>query len=392
MTIVSATPVRLTRKIGASAGTPGELVEIFRPLKMITLKLTPGCNLSCTYCNVDAASPSTPRMSIETYRRIVDLLVDNSVHDTLTLEFHGGEPLLLGQDWFREAVGYARQRAAETGRTIHHPVATNGTMLTEARLAMIEELGLLVRVSIDGPPDINDRRRGGGKAVAAGIERLLDRGMDTTARVVISPDNAHEMDRVVEFLAELGVREFAINFLQPQGRGVDDDQLSADDMTHAMTTICEHMVTHGVFENAGLRYVLRHVAGRDRPAKLSCWENQCQAGRTFVGIDHLGDIHACPTDVEHHVIGNIWSAPDLRHRQRVLDRLHIKDAWFARCRGCEAAEICDQSCPTSDFNSDLFREVSCAFTKQFHGWLVDNPDRVSAICEAAVEAGHFVRS
>ena len=99
---MTSTPVRLTRR---TTDTPAELVDIFRPLKMITLKLTPGCNLSCSYCNVDAASPSTPRMSIETYRRIIDLLVEHTVHDDLTVEFHGGEPLLLGEDWFREAVG-----------------------------------------------------------------------------------------------------------------------------------------------------------------------------------------------------------------------------------------------------------------------------------------------
>jgi uncharacterized protein len=357
---------------------------------MITLKLTPGCNLQCTYCNVDAASPSTPRMSIETYRRIVDLLVDHSVHETLTIEFHGGEPLLLSEDWFREAVGYAQHRAAETGRTIYHPIATNGTMLTDSRLSMIEELGLSVRVSIDGPPEINDRRRGGGKAVAAGIRRLHDRGLRTTARVVISPDNAHEMDKVIEFLDELGVEEFAINFLQPQGRGISDDQLSVSDMTTAMTTICEHMSSHHVFESAGLRYIERFVSGRARPAKLSCWESQCQAGRTFVGIDHLGDIHACPTDVENHVLGNIWAKPDPAHMKQILNRLHIKDAWFQRCHGCEASAICDQSCPTSDFNSDLFRDVACEFTKEFHNWLVANPDTVTDVCDAAVSAGRFV--
>lgn len=382
---VTATPVVFRSR----APKPG-LAEIFRPLKMITLKLTPGCNLSCSYCNVDAASPTTPRMSMDVYRRIVDLLVDNSVHQVLTLEFHGGEPLLLGNGWFYEAVGYAQRRAQETGRTILHPIATNGTMLTEKRVAMIRELGLFVRVSIDGPPAINDRRRGGGRAVAAGIRRLREHDLDVTARVVVSPDNAHEMAEVIGFLQELGVTEYAINFLQPQGRGLDDGQLSVRDMTKAMIAITTAMSETHIFEDTALRYLERYVSGRARPAPLSCWENQCQAGRTFVGIDHVGDIHACPTDVVNHVVANIWQEPDHAHRQAVLDRLHFKDAWFQRCRGCKAKPICDQSCPTSDFNTEDYREVACDFTKNFYEWLEDNPAAVARACEGAVAAGRMV--
>ena len=169
------------------------------------------------------------------------------------------------------------------------------------------------------------------------------------------------MHEVASFLADEGVRLFSVNYLQPQGRGIDDTQLDDDDMVASSIAVYEHMAEHGtVFEQGALRALERFVYGRQHPAPLSCWEAQCQAGRTFVGIDHLGSIHACPTDIEHHVLGSIWAEPDTAHVRRVLDRLHMKDSWHDRCHGCAAAIICDQNCPTSDYNNTEFHDVACA--------------------------------
>jgi radical SAM protein with 4Fe4S-binding SPASM domain len=366
--------------------TGAALAAMFRPLRMVTLKLTPGCNLRCTYCNVDAAGTRSPQMSLETYRRVIDLLVEHSVHRDLVVELHGGEPLLLGTAWVREAVAYAAERGAATGHTFTHPIATNATMLDDEWADLIAELGLHVKVSLDGPPELSDQLRGGGKATVAGLRRLQARGLSPLVRVVVSPTNAQRMSEVASFLEDEGVRLFSINYLQPQGRGVDDEQLDDDDMLASSIALFEHMAEHGtVFEQGALRMLERFVYGRRHPAPLSCWESQCQAGRTFVGIDHAGRIHACPTDVEHHVLGAVWDEPDPVHVRRTLDRLHVKDAWHARCRGCEAAVICDQSCPTSDYNSTEYREMACAHTKRLHSWLTEHPaivDTVRTVAEA----------
>ncbi|MFN3218522.1 MAG: radical SAM protein [Acidimicrobiales bacterium] len=382
--------VRISRKRPSmeSDRGPGSagatLAQLFRPLRMVTLKLTPGCNLRCTYCNVDAAGTRSPQMSLETYRRVIDLLVAHSVHRDLIVEFHGGEPLLLGTAWVREAVAYAAERGTETGHRFTHPIATNATMLDDEWVDLIAESGLPVKVSLDGPPELSDQVRGGARATVAALRRLRARGLAPLVRVVVSPTNAHRMDEVASFLADEGVQLFSVNYLQPQGRGIDDAQLDDEDMVASSIAVFEHMAEHGtVFEQGALRALERFVYGRHQPAPLSCWESQCQAGRTFVGIDHLGSIHACPTDIEHHVLGSIWDEPDPTHVRRTLDRLHVKDAWHARCHGCAAATICDQSCPTSDFNSVEFREVACRHTKRLHAWLTEHPDVVDRVRRVA---------
>src|SRR5438045_2247336 len=64
--------------------------SFFRDIAYVTLKVTNGCNLKCSYCNVEADHPSTPKMSIETFKRVADLLVENSPYPQVGLEFHGG--------------------------------------------------------------------------------------------------------------------------------------------------------------------------------------------------------------------------------------------------------------------------------------------------------------
>src|SRR5947209_20507537 len=85
-----------------------KLEEFFRRIGYVTLKLTNGCNLHCPYCNVEALTPPTPRMSMERFKQVAHLLLENSRTPDVGLESHGGEPMLMSDDWFEEAVAYAR--------------------------------------------------------------------------------------------------------------------------------------------------------------------------------------------------------------------------------------------------------------------------------------------
>ena len=108
----------------------------------VTLKVTPGCNLKCSYCNVEAVSPKTPKMAIQRFQRIADLLIQNSKSRYVGLEFHGGEPLLQPDSWFEEAVAYGREAAKRHNKTVDFPLVTNGTMLSEERLDRLDSLGV----------------------------------------------------------------------------------------------------------------------------------------------------------------------------------------------------------------------------------------------------------
>lgn len=355
--------------------------QFFENINNITIKLTPGCNLECDYCNVEAAGPKTPKMAIERFKQIADLTILNSKSHFVGLEFHGGEPLLLADEWFEEAVTYARSLGREHKKIVDMPMVTNGTMLTEKRLNKLLDLKIRVCVSCDGTPEINDELRGGGERVARALNLLQERQVGKGVITVMTQSNWDRMPEIMDWFHEIGVNDFMINFLQPQGRGIAGDLLSGEQMFEGMRDVFEHMYTNNmdVHEAEVTSRIDRFCRGRDNPAPLACHEFQCQAGRSYIAIDTFGTVHPCGSDVMSHRIGHLDRPFNDNMYQNALAKLHDKGDWVLRCFDCNAKQICNHSCPTSDKNSELFRDYDCLGTKLLWDYFCRNAERVHEV-------------
>lgn len=358
--------------------------EFFRTIRYVTLKVTNGCNLKCSYCNVEADLPTTPRLSIERYRRIAELLIENSREREVVLEFHGGEPLLLDDEWFKEAVGYAAALAKKHGKTVEHPMQTNGTRLTEERLNLLLKLGIRIGISCDGSPEINDRHRMAGKRVEQALKLLIQRRVRVGLILVLSQSNCRDMREVMDYFRGLGLPAFRVNFMQPQGLGLEHDLLTGEEMFTGMKAVFDHMAETdcSVVEADMQMAVNRFIAGRYPRPQLSCWEHQCQAGRVYVAINVQGDVYSCGTDMFHHRLGHIDHGFSREHVGQTLCTLHHKDPWYIRCFGCPAKKICNQSCPTSDFNNIKYRDAECEYTRLLYAYFAKNAGTVRRVYQA----------
>ena len=355
--------------------------EFFRTISYVTLKVTNGCNLKCSYCNVEADVPSTPRMSMEMFKHIADLLIKNSPAPRVGLEFHGGETLLLSDEWYEEATGYAAHLAKQCNKTVMHPMQTNGTRLTEARLEKLRSLGISIGISFDGTPEINDRHRMAGKKVEQTLKMLIRRRNSFGMILVLSQSNCKDMYQVMEYFRELGIPGFRINFMQPQGHGMDHSLLTGQEMFEGMKAVFEHMAATecSVMEAEVQMIVNRFVKGRLAKPQLSCWELQCQAGRTYVAANFLGDVYSCGTDMFHHRLGHVYDGFNKENISQTLCALHHKDPWYVRCFDCSARRICNQSCPTSDHNNLGYRDSACDYTKLLFNYLSENEATVRKV-------------
>jgi uncharacterized protein len=367
-----------------------KLEQFFQRIGYVTLKVTNGCNLQCAYCNVEALTARTPRMPLARYQRVADLLLANSRQPRVGLEFHGGEPLLMSDAWFEEAVAYARALARRHHKDVEFPLVTNGTLLTEERLLKLHQLGIQFCLSVDGPPAINDELRGGGHAVERAVGLFRRHGISFGVLTVLSRANFRRMGEVMDWFVQVGIDNFRVNFLQPQGRGSDGKELlTGEEMFEGMRQVLEHMARTGAAtrEAESLMMVERFLHGRDPNPGLSCWEFQCQAGRIYCAVDHKGTIHACGTDLTNHPLGHLDQDMDDAHYEATLRRLHDKGDWVIRCFDCDARRVCRHSCPTSDYNSDLYKEYECRFTKLMFQHLSAHPDMAYRV-ERAARARH----
>jgi uncharacterized protein len=184
----------------------------------ISLFLNHRCNLRCAYCYTGRKFER--RMGEETARRAIDFGLERAEQGWLLLAFFGGEPL-LEIDLMEEACRYLESEAARRGKRTFFTVATNGTLLDDRRVALLERLNFDVQVSMDGGPEAQDacRRFADGRStfseVETGVRRLLERRRLSRVIAVIDPSTVGFLGASFEHLADLGVPHihFSPNYL-----------------------------------------------------------------------------------------------------------------------------------------------------------------------------------
>ena len=159
------------------------------PVSTLVMNVTNQCNLSCTYCYeygedkiVDTENGKQPKfMSEDTARESVEFLLRESRDNpTAHMTFFGGETL-MNFPVLKSTIAYARQCAAELGKSIDFSLTTNATLLRPDVIEFLAENRVGVTISIDGPEELQDKFRvfkngmGSYEIAAPKIKALLER-------------------------------------------------------------------------------------------------------------------------------------------------------------------------------------------------------------------------
>jgi uncharacterized protein len=123
----------------------------------IMLIPTLGCPSKCKYCW--SSEEGSPIMNIDTVKDVVAWL-KNFRSDRVTFTFHGGEPLLAGADFYRQALPLLSGELKEI--TPEFAMQTNLWRMTPEIAGVLAEYHVPIGSSIDGPEDITDSQRGDG--------------------------------------------------------------------------------------------------------------------------------------------------------------------------------------------------------------------------------------
>lgn len=113
-------------------------------------------------------------MPMETFKNGVRLILGASSAPAVSVQFHGGEPLLASDEFFREAVAFCREELGrKLGKKVDFYIQTNLTRVTVEREALLRELGIGISFSLDGPPEINEKMRGGTRRIVENWRNML---------------------------------------------------------------------------------------------------------------------------------------------------------------------------------------------------------------------------
>ena len=178
------------------------------------------CNLDCGYCfylskPALAGGPGAGHMDDEVLELFVRQYIAGVTGDEVVFSWQGGEPTLLGLDFFRKVVAL-QQKHAKPGQRIENDLQTNGTLLDEDWARFLKEHRFLVGLSIDGPRELHDRISGDqGRCAdlrrgARGCRLLRRFGVRFNTLTCVSRCNASRPLDVYRFLR----RELGSTYLQ----------------------------------------------------------------------------------------------------------------------------------------------------------------------------------
>jgi uncharacterized protein len=187
-----------------------------RPFHLLAKPTGAACNLDCSYCfflSKDQLYPgSTFRMDDEVLEAWLRQLFAAHPEGEVAVSWQGGEPTLMGLDYFRRAVALA-ERYGQSTQKILYTIQTNATRLDAEWANFFREHNFLVGVSLDGPREVHDRHRvtkGGSGTfdqVLAGYNHLRDAGVAVNILCTVHSDNADDPLGTYRFFRdELGAR------------------------------------------------------------------------------------------------------------------------------------------------------------------------------------------
>ena len=320
------------------------------------------CNLGCRYCyylEKEALYPEGEefRMADGVLVAYIAQHIEASPEQVVRFSWHGGEPTLIGLDFYRRVVELQRAHCPP-GRRIINGIQTNGTLLDDEWCRFLAAEGFAVGLSIDGPAEMHDRFRVNKDGLPTHGEtmrgyRLLRRhGVPTDILCVVNAYNVRSPLRVYGFLREMGTQH--ITFLpvverDPEG-GVDPLTVPPDAWGEFLCAVFDEWRDHDIgrvkvqiFEEAA-----RTAFGQEHSLcifRLTCGD--------IPVVEHNGDFYSCDHYVDDgHRLGNITETPLVEllesPAQRAFGDAKLK-ALPHFCRECEVRAMCNGGCPKNRF-------------------------------------------
>lgn len=363
----------------------------------------PACNLRCSYCfylekaQLFDASGRGLRMSDAMLETFVRDRIRSDEAPEIEFAWQGGEPTLLGVDFFRRVV--ALQRRYADGRRITNALQTNGTLIDDAWAEFLAAHGFLVGVSIDGPPELHDTyrvdARGGASLDRAlrGLRSLQAHGVEFNTLTVVNRANARHPLKVYRFLKEIGSRFLQFIPLVERaarsadgatalaGPPADTPAARAEPTAWSVTPVGYGNFLVEIFDewvrrDVGTTFVQLFDSALGSwvgiGASLCVFAPTC--GRA-IALEHDGTAYAC----DHYVypqyrlgrLGEQTLAQMVDSPQQRKFGSDKSDALPGCCRRCELLFACNGGCPKHRFlqapNGEPGLNYLCAAYKRFFG-------------------------
>ncbi|MBT3336484.1 MAG: anaerobic sulfatase maturase [Anaerolineae bacterium] len=329
------------------------------------------CNLDCAYCfflSKESLYPGSDfRMSDEVLKNYIKQYVQSQPTPDVTITWQGGEPTLMGLDFFKRATQYADQFKRPKQR-VSFAIQTNGVLLDDEWGKFLRKNRYLVGISIDGPAHLHDiyRQDKGGKPtferVLAGLKILKKYRVEHNILCTVNAANGDHPLEVYRFFRDMLKAEY-LQFIPIVDKEDHEAQVTSRSVRPKqwgdfLTTIFDEWIKRDVgrifiptFESA-----LANWFGV--PAGICVFNETCGSA---LALEHNGDLYACDHYVDpDFLLGNIAQTlmVDLVNgKKQQLFGQAKKDGLPKYCQECDVRFACHGECPKNRFTKAPSREV-----------------------------------
>lgn len=350
----------------------------FRPFHVMAKPIGPICNLDCKYCFYLEKEKLYPgqmqwRMTPEVLESFIRQKIESEPFEVVSFAWQGGEPTLLGVDFFRQAISLQKKYA--NGKKIENAFQTNGVLLDDEWCEFFTENSFLIGLSIDGPRELHDvyRVNKGGRPtfdlVMRGIDFLKKHRVEFNTLTVVHRRNAEYPLKVYRFLKDVGsgfmqfipiVERVAMNSPAREQELVSPgypgsamvSEWSVEPLQYGKFLVA--IFDEWVRQDVGKYYVQIFDVSLESwlglPPSLCVFRDTCGDA---LAIEHNGDLYSCDHFVyPENKLGNIMENPieslvnSPQQRKFGQDKL---DTLPRYCRECEVRFACNGECPKHRF-------------------------------------------
>lgn len=326
------------------------------------------CNLDCTYCYFLSKEKLYPqsdfRMPLALLEDYTRQYIEAQRVSEITFAWQGGEPTLMGLDYFKQAVAY-QQKYRKPGMRIQNALQTNGTLLDAEWCAFFHAHDFLIGLSMDGPPALHDKYRvdkGGAPThakVLAAARLLQAHHVEFNILATVHAGNARQPLEVYRYLRD----EVGARFMQfipiverdnetgyQEGTGVTPRSVTARQYGDFLIALFEEWVRRDVGRVFVQIFDVALAAWSGRRPGLCIFEETCGSA---LALEHNGDLFSCDHYVEpDYYLGNLADIPladmvgSARQSRFGQDK---KDTLPQYCLDCEVRFVCNGGCPKNRF-------------------------------------------
>jgi len=322
------------------------------------------CNLACDYCfflKKDQLYPdSSFRMSDETMERYIRQTIEAHRIPQVTIAWQGGEPTLMGLDFFRKTMEIEKEYL-EAGIRIENTIQTNGVLIDEEWCRFLHDNNFLVGLSMDGPREMHDAfrhdRQGNSvfDKVVAAARLMQEHEVEFNILCTVNSVNSlHPLelyrffrdDLKTPYLQFIPIVERDNDSGNQEGTALTDRTVDPEQYGRFLIEIFDEWVTKDVGDMF-IQFFDGVLASWLRGFSTLCIIRPTCGDS--MALEHNGDMYSCDHFVEpDYILGNIFenTVGELVGSEKQIAFGKAKsDTLPQYCRDCEYLFTCYGECP-----------------------------------------------